>query len=55
MALDDTLPKNLNASSKDKGPVGCTSLIINQPDAQVKYNVYTYISINSLLLSIILN
>jgi len=39
MALDDTLPKNLNASSKDKGPVGCTSLIINQPNAQVKYNV----------------
>jgi len=40
MALDDTLPKNLNASSKDKGPVGCTSLIINQPNAQVKYNGY---------------
>jgi len=35
MALDDTLPKNLNASSKDKGPVGCTSLIINQPNAQL--------------------
>jgi len=41
MALDDTLPKNLNASSNDKGPVGCTSLIINQPNAQVnQYNVY---------------
>ncbi|XP_027849361.2 uncharacterized protein LOC114128947 [Aphis gossypii] len=35
MALDDTLPKNLNASSKDKGPIGCTSLIINQPNAQL--------------------
>jgi len=53
MALDDTLPKNLNASSKDKGPIGCTSLIINQPNAQVKYNGYT--CINPLLLSIILN
>lgn len=37
MALDDTLPKNLNTSSKDKGPVGCTSFIINNPNAQVKY------------------
>ncbi|KAL5243911.1 hypothetical protein ACI65C_011321 [Semiaphis heraclei] len=35
MALDDTLPKNLNASSNDKGPVGCTSLIINQPNSQL--------------------
>uniref|UniRef100_A0A2S2NY22 Peptidase C45 hydrolase domain-containing protein n=1 Tax=Schizaphis graminum TaxID=13262 RepID=A0A2S2NY22_SCHGA len=35
MALDDTLPKNFNASSKDKGPIGCTSLIINQPNAQL--------------------
>ncbi|XP_025422737.1 uncharacterized protein LOC112692322 isoform X1 [Sipha flava] len=35
MALDDTLPKNLNTSSKDKGPVGCTSFIINNLNAQL--------------------
>ncbi|XP_025208980.1 uncharacterized protein LOC112604245 [Melanaphis sacchari] len=35
MALDDTLPKNLNVTSKDKGPTGCTSLIINQPNSQL--------------------
>lgn len=49
MALDDTLPKNLNASSIDKGPVGCTSLIINQQNAQVKYNVYVFIVLILLL------
>ncbi|XP_050420912.1 uncharacterized protein LOC126833544 isoform X2 [Adelges cooleyi] len=34
MALDDTLSVNLNKGPVDKGPVGCTSLIINQPYGQ---------------------
>ncbi|XP_050546832.1 uncharacterized protein LOC126908630 isoform X1 [Daktulosphaira vitifoliae] len=34
MALDDTLPLNMNKNYVDKGAVGCTSLIINQPDGQ---------------------
>lgn len=52
MALDDTLPKNLNASSNDKGPVGCTSLIINQPNSQVnQYNVYNTLIVLSHLLN----
>lgn len=36
MALDDTLSKNMDTETKDKGPIGCSSLIINQPSAQVK-------------------
>jgi len=41
MALDETLPRNMNVSSKDRGAVGCTSIFVNQPNVQVKYNVYT--------------
>ncbi|XP_050427094.1 uncharacterized protein LOC126837290 [Adelges cooleyi] len=34
MALDDTLPVNLKKGPIEKGPVGCTSLMINQPNGQ---------------------
>lgn len=43
MALDDTLPRNMNVSSKDRGAVGCTSIFVNQPNVQVKYNAYIII------------
>ncbi|XP_001942958.2 uncharacterized protein LOC100168878 [Acyrthosiphon pisum] len=35
MALDDTLPRNMNVSSKDRGAVGCTSIFVNQPNVQL--------------------
>ncbi|XP_050527410.1 uncharacterized protein LOC126897677 [Daktulosphaira vitifoliae] len=34
MALDDTLPMNINKEHIDRGPVGCSSLLVNQPNGQ---------------------
>lgn len=42
MALDDTLPMNMGATPKDKGPIGCSSLMINQGTGQVKMKYITH-------------